>query len=167
MKKFLFLMLTMSLSTSFLSAQQRVEEKGFDLKWETQGDKLVLTLKAETKGWIAFGIDAESVMKDANIIILWVDDKTGIAMAEDHYGTGRFAHKSDIELGGTQDFQVLSGTQTDTHTEVTFTIPLDSGDEYDKPLERGKTYRLLLASNKSDKISSKHNNTYAQDIEIR
>jgi hypothetical protein len=167
MKKILFLMAILCLSASMASAQQMLEKDGFVLKWETSGDKLIVTLKAETTGWIAFGIDAESIMKGANIIILWVDDKTGIAMAEDHFGSGRFAHKSDMKLGGSQDFQVLSGTQTETNTEITFSIPLDSGDEYDKPLVRGQSYRLLLASNNSDNISWKHNNKYAQEIEIR
>jgi hypothetical protein len=106
-------------------------------------------------------------MKDANILILWVDDNSGITMAEDHFGTGRFSHKNDMELGGSQDIIVLSGKQNETSTEVNFTIPLNSGDEFDSPLVRGETYRLLLASNDSDNISWKHNKKYAQDIVIR
>lgn len=162
-------MLTALVLSSYAAfAQQQVLEKeGFLLKWETQGDKLLVTVKAETKGWIGFGIGATSVMKDANIIICWVDDNTGIAMAEDHFGSGRFTHKSDIREGGSQNVSVLTGTQTDTTTEITFTIPLDSGDEYDKPLVRGESYRLLLASNNSDNINWKHNNKYAQEITIR
>nr|WP_230391371.1 MULTISPECIES: DOMON domain-containing protein [unclassified Oceanispirochaeta] len=148
-------------------SEQRIEEKGFILVWETEADKLVVTLSAETTGWIAFGIGATSVMRDANIIMLWVDDEMGIAMAEDHFGTGKFKHASDIDLGGSQDVQVLTGRQTEDTTEITFTIPLDSGDEYDTVLERGEVYRLLLASNKSDKITWKHNSKYAADIEIR
>lgn len=148
-------------------SEQRIEEKGFILDWETEADKLVVTLSAETTGWIAFGIGATSVMRDANIIMLWVDDEMGIAMAEDHFGTGKFKHASDIDLGGSQDVQVLTGRQTEDTTEITFTIPLNSGDEYDTVLKRGEVYRLLLASNKSDKITWKHNRKYATDIEIR
>lgn len=167
MKKKFFLILMICLLSIPVFAEQRIDEKGFTFVWKTEADKLVVTLSAETTGWIAFGIGATSVMKDANIIMLWVDDEMGIAMAEDHFGTGRFKHANDIDLGGSQEVQVLMGKQTKDKTIVTFSIPLNSGDEYDTVLQRGESYRLLLASNKSDKISFKHNKTYATDIEIR
>ena len=167
MKKILFLLILSSLVSGAVFSMQRLEEKGFIITWQTEADKLIVTLSAETTGWIAFGIGASSVMKDANIIVLWVDDEMGIAMGEDHFGTGRFKHASDIDLGGSQEVHILEGRQTADQTVITFSIPLDSGDEYDRVLERGKVYRLLLASNKSDKISWKHNRTFAADIEIR
>jgi len=149
------------------SQQQILEKEGFVLKWESQGENLLITVKAETTGWIGFGIGATRMMKDANMILCWVDDASGIAMAEDHFGIGLTSHKNDISLGGKQNVTVLSGSQNETTTEVTFTIPLDSGDEFDKPLVRGESYRILLASNNSDNISWKHNNRYAQEIIIR
>lgn len=167
MKQKLFPILMICFLSFPIFSEQRIEEKGFIFTWKTEADRLVMTLSAETTGWIAFGIGATSVMKDANIIMLWVDDEMGIAMAEDHFGTGKFKHASDIDLGGRQEVQVLSGRQTENQTVVSFSIPLDSGDEYDKALVRGETYRLLLASNKTDKITWKHNKTYATDIEIR
>jgi hypothetical protein len=164
--KFLIILMICVFSISAF-ADQRLEENGFILTWKTEGDKLIATLSAETTGWIAFGIGATSVMKNANIIMLWVDDEMGIAMAEDHFGNGKFKHREDISLGGSQEVQILSGKQTETLTEITFSIPLDSGDEFDKVLTRGQSYRLLLATNKSDNISWKHNKKYATDIEIR
>lgn len=167
MKKKLFLILMICLLSVPAFSEQRIEEKGFILVWKTEADNLIVTLSAETTGWIAFGIGATSVMKDANIIMLWVDDEMGIAMAEDHFGTGKFKHASDIDLGGSQEVQVLTGKQTKDQTIITFSIPLNSGDEYDTVLQRGQSYRLLLASNKTDKIGIKHNRKYATDIEIR
>lgn len=167
MKKKLLLVLMICLLSIPAFSEQRIEENGFIFTWETEGDRLVMTLSSETTGWIAFGIGATSVMKDANIIMLWVDDEMGIAMAEDHFGTGKFKHTNDLDLGGSQEVQVLSSRQTENQTEISFSIPLDSGDEYDKVLERGETYRLLLASNRNDKITWKHNKKYATDIEIR
>jgi len=168
MKKILLAISALILSAHAVFAQQQVLEKqGFVLKWETQGENLLVTVKAETKGWIGFGIGATSVMKDANIIVCWVDDNSGIAMAEDDFGNTRFTHKSDISMGGSQDVKVLSGTQTATSTEITFSIPLDSGDKYDTKLVKGESYRMLLASNNSDNINWKHNNRYAQEITIR
>ncbi|MDC7238877.1 MAG: DOMON domain-containing protein, partial [Spirochaetales bacterium] len=139
MKKTVIFTLLMIFLTLPLWANDRLEEDGFILDWKTEGNRLLITLSAETTGWIAFGIGATSVMKDANIILLWVDDNMGIAMGEDHFGTGRFAHKADMELGGSQDMQILSGRQTADTTRVSFSIPLDSGDEYDVPLIRGET----------------------------
>ncbi|MDC7233236.1 MAG: hypothetical protein PQJ58_08380, partial [Spirochaetales bacterium] len=49
-------------------SEQRLEENGFILEWKSDEDRLIVTLSAETTGWMAFGIGATSVMKDANII---------------------------------------------------------------------------------------------------
>jgi len=166
MKIKLFIVI-MILTAVILPAEQSLSGNGIDLRWKTGEDRLIVTLSAPTTGWIAFGIGAEEVMKNANIIMVWVDDDMGIAMADDQYGNGRFSHKNDMKLGGEQNVQVLSGEQTGESTSVTFSIPLDSGDRFDNPLEIGETYRYILAYGKTDNLKAKHKATHSGDLTIR
>ncbi|OQY32601.1 MAG: hypothetical protein B6241_10545 [Spirochaetaceae bacterium 4572_59] len=166
MKKTLCLLLTALSVSLLLPAQNILNENGFELSLETRSERLIVTIKAPTIGWIAFATGATDKMKDANIIIVWVDDMMGIAMGEDHFGTSPLSHKNDMELGGSQDLQVLSGKQTGEYTLVSFSLPLNSGDKYDTELVRGKTYPLLLASGKSDNISEKLSPVYTGKITI-
>lgn len=166
MKKTLCLLL-IGLSVSLLlPAQNMLNEDGFELSLETRNQRLIVTIKAPTTGWMAFGTGATNKMKDANIIMVWVDDMMGIAMGEDHFGTTPFSHKSDMELGGSQDLLVLSGKQTEEDSVISFSIPLNSADEYDTELIRGETYPLILAYGKRDNISRKHSRVYKGKITI-
>ena len=55
---------------------------------------------------------------------------------------------------GSQDIQVLAGSQNRERTAMTFSIPLNSGDERDTLLERGKTYSLILGAGQDDALQS-------------
>ncbi len=164
-KKYLSILIIL-LSAMMLNSQDMFERDGVKLNWEVRENKLVVTMSGPTTGWLAFGTDASRKMKGADIILVWVDDDMGIAMGEDHFGTGMFSHKNDLEIEGTQDVLVLSGSQSREETTVTFAIPLNSGDEYDTFLERGKTYPLLLATGRNDNIGRKHNWAYTGTITI-
>ena len=166
MRKVMMMTVLCLLAAALIPAQSMMSGNGFDLAWETREGQLIVTLTAPTTGWLAFGTDATNKMKDANIILVWVDDATGIAMGEDHFGTGMFSHRADMQLEGSQDLQVLSGTQTQEETTVVFSIPLDSGDSYDTALQRGRTYPLLLAAGKTDNIRKKHNRVFTGEITI-
>ena len=160
----LFLMIPFTLFS--LTGQSLFEKDDVSINWEVRENRLIVVMSAPTTGWLAFGTGASKIMRDANLILVWVDDDMGIAMGEDHFGTGTFAHKRDIDLDGVQNLQVLSGRQTQDDTTVSFSVPLNSQDEYDTLLERGKTYPLLLAYGKSDNTGRKHSWAYSGTITI-
>ncbi len=166
MKIRIFFLLTISLSLFSLSGQSLFEKDDVSISWEVREDRLVVVMSAPTTGWLAFGTGATKIMRDANLIQVWVDDDMGIAMGEDHFGTGSFSHKRDIDLGGAQNLQILSGRQTQEDTTVSFSLPLGSSDEYDTLLERGETYPLLLAYGKNDNTGRKHSWAYTGTITI-
>ncbi|MFP4180689.1 MAG: DOMON domain-containing protein [Spirochaetaceae bacterium] len=95
-------------------------------------------------------------MKDANIIFGFV--KEGEVHIEDHYGTGTFSHEKDTDIGGSRDILDYSGSESDGETTLEFTIPLDSGDEYDTPLTLSKEHTVLFAfgPDGADNFSTKH-----------
>ncbi len=125
--------------------------------WSSDGSYLYMALQAETEGWLAVGLDPVDRMEGANYIFAYVDDAG--PTIDDQYGTeptGR-THLSDVDLGGTNDLINYAAIELDGVTTLEFQIPLDSGDEYDKPLALGETYPIIVATGKSDDMESTHN----------
>lgn len=150
------IMLTAAL---FAMAQdwQEITVEGFTLRWATvAGDNLAVELNAPTTGWVAVGFDPTQIMRNGNIIIGYVESKS--VLIRDDWGTGSTSHASDISLGGTSDLTVDGGLESLGSTEIYFTIPLNSGDAFDKPLETGSTYNIILAmgANGADNFDSPH-----------
>jgi hypothetical protein len=136
---------------------QEIDFQGFNLKWATTGaNSLSVELTGPTTGWVAIGFDPDSIMLGANIIIGYVS--SGTTYIRDDYGWQTFSHRADTLLGGTQDVVIDGGSEAGGLTEIRFTIPLSSGDQYDKPLIAGTTYTILLARgpNGVDDFTTQH-----------
>jgi hypothetical protein len=123
-------------------------------QWKVEGDTLHCIVSAPTSGWVAVGFDPSRRMKDANIIIGYVDD--GTVEVFDHYGVTPIAHLDDTQRGGTTDVTDISGDETNNTTEIRFSIPLDSGDKRDRALSMGKSYEVILAYGRSDSLRAQH-----------
>jgi len=113
------------------------------LSWMVDGKMLHVKVSAPTTGWVAVGFDPKSHMEGANLILGYVKD--GQVHIEDDYATQPYGHASDVSLGGTDNVTDAAGTESGGVTEISFTIPLDSGDQYDRVLVPGQTYKIILA----------------------
>jgi len=124
--------------------------------WTLQEDSIDIKLAAPTAGWMGIGFNPEMPenMKGANFMIGYV--KGGKAEVFDHYGTETKKHKDDEKIGGKSDLSNLSGSELDGQTVLEFTIPLDSGDAMDQPLNVQGDTIVLLAYGRSDSIVLKH-----------
>ncbi|HIP99934.1 TPA: hypothetical protein EYH33_05295 [Candidatus Bipolaricaulota bacterium] len=100
-------------------------------------------LRAPGTGWVAVGFDPDFRMQGADMVFAWVDDDG--ATVEDHYGSGPTSHRRD-EIS---HILLAAGGEAEGVTTVEFVKPLSSGDPEDKPLERGKTYTVILAYHRS------------------
>ena len=125
-----------------------VDDLSFQLQWQIDGDMLNLQMAAPTTGWIAVGFEPTNKMKDANILIGYIAD--GTAMLRDDFGTGAVKHGADTDNGGSSDFTNLEGNETDGGTILSFSIPLDSGDAYDKVLAEGSSIKVIIAYGPDD-----------------
>jgi hypothetical protein len=142
--KSLLLVSALMLSTGVSMGWQQLEVDGFLLRWQTQaGEKLAVELTGPTTGWVAVGFDPSMMMLDANIIIGYVSG--GETFIRDDWGWQTTSHRADTLLGGTHDVIIDGGQESEGSTQIRFTIPLDSGDPYDKPLVPGNTYPILMA----------------------
>ena len=114
---------------------------------------------------MAIGLDPDRRMQGANFIIGTV--RSGRMDIRDDYGTGSLSHGSDIANGGTDDILDSAGRELNGQTTIEFIIPLDSGDRFDKPLEPGETYEVLIAyHNTSDNFSTRHSQRGSGEIRL-
>jgi sugar lactone lactonase YvrE len=128
-----------------------VQEADVTFHWIHDGEYLYGALTAPTEGWVAVGFKPEVAMQGANYVYGYVAD--GEVEAFDMWGAqprGPGSHPPDVDLGGTDDIVAFGGQEADGTTTFEFQIPLDSGDEYDKPLEIGQSHDILLAWGPTD-----------------
>lgn len=124
--------------------------------WQNDAEFLYLAMEASTAGWVAVGLDPVNRMEGANYLLGAVVD--GQARVWDAYGTAPTGatHPPDEELGGTNDIVAFAGVEEAGVTRFEVQIPLDSGDEFDKPLEPGGTYPVITAVGSSDAFDVRH-----------
>lgn len=132
-----------------------VSVEGISLNWEVEGDSATFTIEAPTTGWVAVGFNPTRMMQDANLIIGYVEN--GEAAIRDDFGNYFTSHSSDLKMGGSEDISDFRGTESEGRTSLTFTIPLDSGDEFDQPLTPGQKLDLILAYGNTDDFETIHN----------
>lgn len=124
----------------------KIDTGKMTFEWKIESQNLNIKLKARTKGWLGIGFNPTHMMKGANILIGSV--KRGKAKVRDDYGTKNEGHASDKKKGGKKNVTKISGSEKGGITELMFTIPLDSGDSKDKPINvMGETVVLLAFGN--------------------
>jgi len=155
-KKIIFLVVGLGGALCAAMAQEKTwQNADFQLSWKIEGPSLVMRVSAATRGWVAVGFNPTSMMRDANILIGAVLPN-GTTILEDHFGTGLTSHRKDTDIGGTNDVNLISGEEKDGRTSITFSIPLNSGDRYDRPLATGSKVTVILALANQDNITAKH-----------
>jgi len=166
MKKILyFIILMVVLSQAVFSDDfKEVEDKNITFKWKVEEDSLHIILSAPTTGWVGVGFNPSKVMKDADFKMAFVNN--GNTVMEDRFGVGLFKLDNDTAIGGSSDFELITGSETNGVTEVEFTIPLNSGDEFDTVLNEGDEVKVLLAYGSSDDMSRKHKGRTSVMIEL-
>ncbi len=133
-----------------------VETEEFTFAWRVSGDNLDVRMSAPTTGWVSVGFDPTRAMRDADMKFGFVSN--GSAEMADHFGTSAIQHDFDTEIGGSRDLRNVSGTEADGRTTLSFTMPLDSGDEYDAALASGQEHVIIYAHGGDgvDDYSTKH-----------
>jgi len=137
-------------------AQKMILSGGiFEVRWKNDAETLYMAIKGETEGWVAIGFEPEVWMKDADMIMGWVDD--GEVSAMDAYSTGNYGpHPPDIDLGGTDDIIEFAGSEKDGFTVIEFSRKMDTGDEFDKTFESGQTVSMIWGTSDLDDPEERH-----------
>lgn len=138
----------------------------FTLKYKVvSSTTLNCKLSAVCSGWLAVGYDNSSRMKDANFIIGYVNN--GTAFIRDDFGVSSVSHEADSSLGGSSNVTLISGSENADRTNLEFSIPLNSGDSYDRALSMGNTYSVIFACSDVDDFDAMHESFATGSIKIR
>ena len=132
--------------------------------WYNDGDSLTMAIQAPTEGWVGVGINPDSGMQGADFKLAALVE--GEPRVTDAWGTQPTGadHPPDTELGGTDDIEESAVVTEGGVTRFEFRVPLNSGDQYDKPLVPGGTYRIIVAYAGSNEYNAYH--TFRQAAEI-
>ena len=141
------------------------EIAGVEVHWANDATYLRVGLVAPGTGFVAIGFDPVRQMEGANFILGYVTDGEGYF--RDDFGIEATAHMADVDRGGTNNIVSSAGAEWTDRTILEFIIPLDSGDEMDKPLVPGGTYTVLLAYHDlQDGFTTRHSRRGTGEIRL-
>jgi hypothetical protein len=136
----------------------------YEINWASDEEYVYIGLKVKTTGWVAFGSQPGTTMKDADLVLGFVSD--GKATVYDLYSTGDFGpHLADTELGGNSDIIEFGGKEMDGYTTIEFKRLLDTGDKYDRPLSVG-TNQIIWSYGSDDDSTKHHVNRGVAEIDL-
>ena len=148
-----------------LQAPTRQGYSGGDMQisWRNDEEDLYLALNGSTLGWLALGFEPLEWMKDSDIILASVDKGTAVVL--DEYCTGNYGpHIEDTMLGGTDDIQEFSGSESAGRTTIELKRSLQSSDRFDKSFTPGQAVSIIWALSDNPDISQKHDVAYGEGI---
>jgi hypothetical protein len=122
--------------------------------WLVDNNNLHVKLVVQNPGWVGVGFNPTEGMKDANFILGYVKD--GAVMISNQHGTSMTLHKKNQELGGDGHVMNPSGIEKNGITEISFEIPLKTGDKLDRPITVNGDTGLLLAYGASKNLAQIH-----------
>ncbi|XP_064597489.1 DBH-like monooxygenase protein 1 homolog [Liolophura sinensis] len=102
-------------------------EGKYHLSWNFTDTDVTFEVQVKTLGYIGLGISPNGGMPGSDIVLVWVDDATGIANISDRHAVA----EAEPRVDSIQNYQVISGFQNDTHTVVKFQRDLEICDEED------------------------------------
>lgn len=137
----------------------------FEIRWNTDGEFIYFGIRANTKGWLAIGLEPESRMNGADMILGMVQN--GEAVVSDQFSTGMYGpHIPDTELGGSDDITEYNGREEGGTTIIEFKRPLVTGDEYDNNIS-GDSVSLIWSYSSDDDFTRKHIARSSSVIDIK
>jgi hypothetical protein len=123
-------------------------------------------MKAAAEGWISIGISPTVGMKDADMIIGWVDSE-GHVYVFDAFSTGEYGpHPPDTELGGTDDIIEFGGTQIGEWTTIEVTRNVNSTDLYDRNFRSEDRLDVIWGYSDTEEFDDYHSARGAGQIVI-
>ncbi|XP_077992069.1 DBH-like monooxygenase protein 1 homolog [Glandiceps talaboti] len=118
----------------------------FHLYWKLSDTAITFEIHVETLGYVGFGISPNGGMANADIVIGWVKD--GEVFFTDRFATSN----SEPSIDNSQDYELIGGMETDTHTILTFSRQFETCDPDDRVVTEG-TLRLIYSYHPDDPVS--------------
>jgi len=127
----------------------------YAVHWKNDAEDLYMALEGRTDGFVAIGFEPTQAMMDADMVMGWVSG--GEATVLDLYSTGVYGpHPADESLGGRDDIFESGGTESGDWTVIEFRRKMDTGDQFDKSFQPGRTIDIIWSMSSSDTLSVRH-----------
>ncbi|ROT68031.1 dopamine beta hydroxylase [Penaeus vannamei] len=137
-----------SLESKDLMHRAVLDQEGkFVMLWTPRDEDIVIEVQVATKGYVGLGFSPNGGMRDADIVLGWVNGEGKVTL-EDRFATGNSEPRKDK----LQSVTLLSGFENDTHTVLRFSRPWATCDDEDFELS-GDTVRVIWAFGKDDQIA--------------
>lgn len=124
-----------------------ITNKRMAMRWGFHRDRLFIEMAAPTMGWVAVGFNMRRQLS-GSLLIMGAVLSTGIVHVEDHAILRVGEHQSRSALGEASLLANVSGSQARrgrAHTQIQFSLPTSSNDNYMLLLTRGMDYHLIMA----------------------
>uniref|UniRef100_A0A7S4F182 DOMON domain-containing protein n=1 Tax=Chrysotila carterae TaxID=13221 RepID=A0A7S4F182_CHRCT len=122
---------------------------GYNLSWVVRmaEGEIEISIDALTNGWVGFGLAELGGMPGADIMVASVSDD-GIAQIGDYWASGYFTP----QLDESQDWTLVSASQSDSVTSVRATRRLDTNDRQDRSFDPSLpiAHRVIAAIGATD-----------------
>lgn len=133
-----------------------LDNGNYRLSWSIKEDVIEFKILAKTTGWIAIGFDPSEKMKDADMVIGYVDPN-GQSKVIDSFSVGlKGPHPDDVSLGGTSDILASSIIQKNGWSTMSFQRKLVTGDKFDKDIPSNKSVKVLWSYGTTSDIKTYH-----------
>lgn len=126
-----------------LTYQHTITVEQMTFQWSLEPELIHIKLAAKTTGWVGVGFNPSQAMKDADFVIGYV--KNGQANVKEQIGSGLNSHMEKVKSGGKDNVTNISGKEENGMTEITFTLPLKSGDKFNTMIDPNGETTVLLA----------------------
>ncbi|GAU95213.1 hypothetical protein RvY_06869 [Ramazzottius varieornatus] len=130
-------------------------EQSFFLSWGFNKTHIDFEITAKTLGWLAIGVSPNGGMNAADVLLAWVDDRTGKPTVQDRWLIAPSPYSSrtvNLSLDASQDWVLVAGAQSATHTTIRAIRKLVTCDSQDRPFTTD-TVRLIFSMNPQDPAS--------------
>jgi hypothetical protein len=144
--KFVLFGIILTLSYCWNNTVDAWKDGKFILNWDINNStqEITFNLDVATKGWVSIALSKDGMMKDADMIMGYIDF-SGKPVMTDRYATGRTLPPLDTDLGGTSDLKNIQGFYKNNRTNITFSRKLITGDKYDYNITQGQKIVVQFA----------------------
>lgn len=143
---------------------KKIEKNGMTIQWKYSQNTIDFEVFAPTQGWVAIGFNETNQLKGTHLIMGTV--KEGEVILSDRYIVGIGNHQPVEKLGGINHLYQPKGEENDKGTTLSFSIPIEAGDEFHWNLRENRPFSLLIAYSMEDDFSHHSRMRTAVDITL-
>eukprot|EP01080_Neovahlkampfia_damariscottae_P009850 gene9850-2173_t len=126
-------------------------DENYTLLWKlsNQNKTVNFAIDCKTTGWVGVGFSLHGKMAPSSDFFMAYIDTKGKVHASDRYSLSRVEPKTDVELGGTEDFKLVSGREENGRYLFEFSRDAVTKDRFDIPIQlEGHTNLIWAYSDK-------------------